>query len=153
MIAFWGPKTFEVNSNVVYTFDKITRSTSFSVEDKENGKKKPKLKNKHPDLEEMSFSIYLNARLLRYNVREEIESWASLCGKAYYFIVGNKAYGNHKWKLVSSSATEQKVNVYGDFISAKIDLNFKECPGSAKKSAKSTRNTKSNAAIKSRTKK
>lgn len=154
MIASWGPKNFIVNPKSIYTFDKITRSSSYTTEDKENGSKKPKLKNKHPNLEEMSFSIALNARCLKYNILKEIDSWASLCGKSYYFIIGNTSYGNHKWELVGSNATEQILNIYGNIISAKIELSFKERPGKMSKStkAKNTRNTKSKAKSRARAK-
>lgn len=157
MFASWGNKKFEVNSKTVYTFDKISRTASYNVEEKTNGKHKPKLRNKNPALEDMSFSINLNARFMKTSIESDIESWKELMGKSYYFLIGNKAYGKHKWELISINITEQKASKAGAIISAKLEISMKEKPShsytSKKKSnAKSTRNSKSKSLKKAKSK-
>lgn len=157
MIASWGNKKFEVNSKTVYTFDKISRSASYNVEEKTNGKHKPKLRNKNPSLEDMSFSVNLNAQFMKTSIENDIESWKELIGKSYYFLLGKKVYGKHKWELISINVTEQKATKTGAIISAKLEISMKEKPSSSpiskkKANAKSTRNSKSKSLKKAKSK-
>ena len=82
-IATYGPKVFSVSTKKIMTFGAVSRSASYNVEEQENGSNKPKLKNKAPGLETMSFELELKHNSV--NVRKEVESWIALRGKAYYF--------------------------------------------------------------------
>ena len=141
-IATFGKKVFKVSSNSIMTFGAVSRTAGFKVDEQENGKKKPLLKNKGPELETLSFPISLNASFV--DVPKEIDSWIKLLGSSYYFIIGNKKYGNNKWELINCDISEQEFTRDGVIKSAQLSLSFKEkvVKTSTKSTAKTTRNTK-----------
>lgn len=140
-VATYGSKVFTVSSNKIYTFNGLTRSAGYSVEEQENGTNKPKLKKKAPELENMSFNIELRADSV--NVRAEIKSWIAMVGESHYFILGKDKYGSNKWKLTSVNVPDHEVGLEGELIKATLNLSFKEDSGSTISiSAKSTRNAK-----------
>jgi hypothetical protein len=140
-IGTYGPKVFTVSDKKINTFGSVSRSASYNVEEQENGTGKPKLKNKAPALETLSFSIELRSDSV--DVRKEIESWIKLQGKSYYFIIGKEKYGMNKWELVGVDVSNQEFMIKGLLKSATISLNFKENVAKKKSTdAKQTRNTK-----------
>lgn len=140
-IATFGSKVFTVSDKKINTFGTVSRSSSYNVDEQENGTNKPKLKNKAPGLDTLSFDIDLRSEYV--NVRNEIEDWIEMQGENHYFIVGNEKYGNNKWKLVGVDISNQEFTLHGVCKSAKISLSFKEyATTKSNSSAKSTRNTK-----------
>lgn len=144
-IATYGPKVFSVSDKIVNTFGAVSRSSSYKVDEQDNGSNKPKVKAKAPGLEDMSFGIELKSEYV--NVRKEIESWFALQGKSYYFIVGKEKYGQHKWALIGVDVSDQEFSAKGLLRSAHVNLSFKEMAKATKSTvtAKSTRNTKKKA--------
>lgn len=140
-IATYGSKVFTVSSDKIYTFNNLTRSVGYTVEEQENGTDKPKLKNKAPKLEDLSFEIELKSESV--NVRAEIKSWISMVGESHYFILGKDKYGSNKWKLTDVNVSNQEVILGGNLKKATLSLSLKEDASTAKNSsAKSTRNAK-----------
>lgn len=141
-IGTYGPKVFTISDKKINTFGIVTRTSSYEVEEQENGSEKPKLKNKAPALDTLSFNIELRADSV--NVRKEVESWIQLKGKSYYFIVGKEKYGANKWKLLAIDISNQEFTVNGILKKATLGLSFKENVNTTKssKTAKQTRNTK-----------
>ncbi len=141
-IATYGPKVFSISADMINTFGAVSRSSSYNVEEQENGTNKAKLKNKAPGLETMAFELQLRNDFV--NVRDEIESWLVLQGKSYYFIVGNEKYGTNKWELIGVDITNQEFTLRGVLKKATVSLNFKEMVSTVTNNvtAKQTRNTK-----------
>lgn len=140
-IGTFGSKVFTVSDKKINTFGTISRSSSYSVDEQENGKNKPKSKNKAPGLDTLSFEIELRSESV--NVRQEIEDWISLMGESHYFIIGKENYGSNKWKLVGVDVSNQAFMFNGICKNATLSLSLKENAFSKKNSnAKSTRNTK-----------
>lgn len=142
IIATWGNKVFKVSSDKVNTFSGLSRKSSISTEEQENGNKKPKLKNKAPTLETMSFKEDLKYQFC--DVLKEINSWINEKGKYYYFILGSSQYGTNKWELIDIDVSNQVIGVDGILRSATLSLSFKEkvVSKSSNKTAKQTRNLK-----------
>ncbi len=140
-VATYGEKVFAVSSNKIYTFDSLSRTAGYNVEEQDNGTGKPKLKKKAPKLETMTFNIKLKADSV--NVRAEIKSWISMVGESHYFILGKDKYGTNKWKLIDVNVSDHEIILGGNFKEAVLSLSFEEDPAPSKSnSAKSTRNTK-----------
>jgi hypothetical protein len=144
-IATYSSKVFSVDEQKIYTFGQLSRSSSYTVDEQENGSGKPKLKNKAPGADTMSFSILLKSDYV--NVRSEIEDWISMQGKSAIFIIGKEQYGQSKWRLVGVDIADQSFT--GSVLSkATLNLSFKEDYVSKKTStAKNTRNTKDSKVI------
>lgn len=64
MLAAFGDKTFEVSSRIVYTFTDLSTSGKLRTETKDVDGKKPTTTIKGPGLEELSFNVLLDSRLL-----------------------------------------------------------------------------------------
>jgi hypothetical protein len=140
-VATYGSKVFTVSSKKIYTFNSLTRTAGYNVEEQENGTNKPRLKKKAPELESMSFDIELKSDSV--NVRAEIKSWIAMVGESHYFILGKDKYGSNKWKLTDVNVADHEVVFGGGLKKATLSLSFKEDPGTSKSSsAKSTRNAK-----------
>lgn len=140
-IGTFGSKVFTVSDHKINTFGLVTRSSSYNVDEQENGLEKPKLKNKAPGLDSLSFDIELRAEYV--NVRKEIDDWISMKGESHYFIIGQEKYGQNKWKLINVDISNQEFAIDGICKRATIGLSFKEHITATKtSSAKSTRNVK-----------
>lgn len=140
-IATYGPKVFSIDEKRIYTFDQLSRSSSYSVDEQENGTGKPRLKNKAPGVDDMSFSIKLKDEYV--NVRDEIDDWIKMQGKSSYFIIGKEQYGMSKWKLIGVNVSDQTFAGNGQIRTATLSLSFNEDFSPKKSStAKNTRNTK-----------
>ncbi|BCJ98118.1 phage tail protein [Anaerocolumna chitinilytica] len=140
-IGTFGSKVFSVSDNKINTFGNISRSANYNTEEQENGGSKPRLKNKAPELESMSFEISLRSDFS--NVRREIDEWIQMKGKAYFFIIGKETYGLNKWELVGVEISNQEFAAGGILKKATLSLSFKESITSKKaNTAKQTRNTK-----------
>ena len=70
----WGNKAFYVTGNSLMSFTNMTVSGSYNVEEKENGKKIPKLEDKHPSNKEISLTVPTRWEFCS-NPRVEYESW------------------------------------------------------------------------------
>lgn len=140
-IGTYGNKVFTVSDKKINTFGNISRSSSYNVDEQDNGANKPKLKDKAPGLDSMSFDIEL--RYDSVNVKKEMEDWLSMQGESHYFIIGKEVYGKNKWKLVGVDISNQEFAMHGVCKKATVSLSFKEAPANKKSNtAKSTRNTK-----------
>jgi hypothetical protein len=140
-IATYGPKVFSIDEKKIYTFGQVSRSSSYSVDEQENGTSKPKLKNKAPGIEAMSFEVNMKSEYV--NVRTEINDWIKMQGKSSYFIIGKEQYGLSKWRLVGVDVSNQTFAGNGQLRSATVSLSFKEDYNPKKSStAKNTRNIK-----------
>ncbi|AYO30260.1 hypothetical protein D2962_06185 [Biomaibacter acetigenes] len=142
-IAVFANKTFQVNSQKIYTFDDLTMNSSLETEKQDAANKKPSTYIKGPDLYTMSFSIPLDVSM-GVNVRNEYGAWKALveAGKPYPFILGGIPLGANKWLLKSASLNNTVIDSNGNILSGTIQLEFEEYvrPGSAQAS-KSTKKT------------
>lgn len=140
-IGTYGSKVFTVSDNSIYTFGAVSRSSSYTTDEQENGSKKPKVKNKAPGVDTLSFPLELRADSV--NVRKEVEDWISMQGESHYFIVGKENYGKNKWKLVGVDVSNQEFGPGGILKKASLNLSFKENAYTKKNNstAQDTRNT------------
>lgn len=141
----WGNKAFYVTGNSLMSFTNMTVSGSYNVEEKENGKKIPKLEDKHPGNKEISLTVPIRWEFCS-NPRGEYEWWDKQLqsGTSSLLYVGRKAFGTNEYKLLSVSLSDVKLTATGEMKAFTMDLTFKETPKSKKKksSGKSTRKKK-----------
>lgn len=133
-IAVFGNKVFEITDSKIYTMEGLQYSSSLETEKQDAEGKKPSTYIKGPGLNELNFTLKLDATL-GVNPRREIESWEQIkdASVAYPFILGRSPLGS-KWLLVDVNASNTVVDNIGNMLKAELQLKFDEYvrPGSAK---------------------
>lgn len=125
-IAVYASKTFEVNTDKIYTFDDFQCSAALQTEKQDVENSKPSTYIKGADLETMNFKLKLDIAF-GINPRREWEEWKEImnAAKAYPFILGNKPYGGN-WLLVSVGKSNVQIDNSGNILALELDLKFDE---------------------------
>ena len=118
---------FEVSSDTVRTFQKMTQTVSgrWAVHNPIQSRPKPEFLG--PGQRAVSLPIFLS---VNHGVRprttlEKIEK-AVEKGEVYPFVVGGKKVGNNQWVITSISETWDEVILDGRLVSAHVTLNLAE---------------------------
>lgn len=127
MIAYYGGKTFEVNSRLIYTFNAASIAVKLITEKQDSFQQKPSTYIKHVDLEQFKFTIPLNVEL-GINPRQEYEDWKRILESKTpdVFIIGGKPLNPNRYLLTSITCGNLMANVYGDWLSCDLQLQFDE---------------------------
>lgn len=93
-VGSFGPVVFSVSADVLYLLDGVSRSTKARVEEHQVVGAKPRLEFIAPELDEVSFNIFLHAGH-GVNPREEINRLRFMCveGRAQRLILGGSNLG------------------------------------------------------------
>lgn len=126
-IATFATKSFQVNSNKIYSFDEFQYSSSLQTDKQDATGSKPSTYNKGPDLDKLSFKIHLDVSQ-GIKPRQEWEDWKTIASKgtAYPFILGGKPLGSNKWLLTNIDASNAVIDNAGHILSLDLALSFDE---------------------------
>jgi Phage protein U len=118
---------FETSDKKILTFNGFTKKVSGNWVNHNIIGKKALSEFTGPGLEQVSFTITLDARL---GVRpramiEKIESMV-LSGKVEKLVIGGKAVGKNKWKVLNISETWDLIYSGGELAKATISLTLEE---------------------------
>lgn len=119
--------TFEVSSNKVLTFKKLTKATKGRWATHELIGQKPKSEFLGPDQGNLSLSIYISAthgvrpRATLESINDAVEN-----GTPLTFVVGGRQIGNSQWVITDCSETWGTVIKDGKLITANVTLTLKE---------------------------
>lgn len=118
---------FEVSSDKVLTFGKMTKSVKGRWTNHDNIGNKPKPEFLGPGQGTISLPIFLSAN---HGVRprstlEKIEA-AVESGTPFVFVIGGKKVGSNKWVITDMSETWDNIIKDGQLVSAHLTLNLVE---------------------------
>ncbi|MEG0371745.1 MAG: phage tail protein [Clostridium sp.] len=127
VIGSFGAKTFSSSLNKIYTFDDMTENASLNIEEQDVEGQKPSSYIKGPALSDCSLTITL-LRQKQVNVVNEINSWKSILSgaKPYPLVIGGKALSRYKYLIASISTSDIKLGPNGEYLFAKVQIQFKE---------------------------
>ncbi|KNF08561.1 hypothetical protein CLPU_6c00470 [Gottschalkia purinilytica] len=127
MIASFATKVFSVSQKRIYTLDEISRTGALNIEEQEVDGQKPSTYIKGPGLDEFSFTIPF-VRQSGLSIGKEIEDWMNIRNMArpHMFILGNSPISNNKYLLVNVSVSDVVLDSKGNYVRAKVELQFKE---------------------------
>jgi hypothetical protein len=125
-IAIFAGKSFEVNSDMINTFNELQYGSSIQTEKQDSDKGKPSTYIKGSDLDTMSYNIQLD-KSFGVEPRSEMEQWVDIMNdkRPYPFILGGRPMGGN-WLLVSVEADNIKVDSTGDILTMDLSLKFDE---------------------------
>ncbi|MBY6931025.1 phage tail protein [Clostridium botulinum] len=120
-------KTFEVNSNKIYTFNDYSNSFGISVEEQDVENDKPSNYIKGLDLEKPSFTVDLR-QSSSVDVETEIKEWKELCYSktSYMLFIGNTPVSENKYILEKGDISDALIIGSGKIVKCKIKLTFRE---------------------------
>lgn len=138
-IASWGPETFKVSWNQIYTFKGFSVSESLDIENQEVEGRKPNTYIKGYKLSEIPITIQLDSRFV--NVRSKWGQWHTLLERKvpYNFILGSKPILNAKFLLTDVNLNNTVINHKGELIKATLELKFQEYSGRGYKKEETTK--------------
>ena len=118
---------FETNDKKILTFNGFTKKVSGNWAKHNIIGKKALSEFASPGLDQVSFTMILDARL---GVRpreliEKIENMVS-SGKVEKMVIGGKAVGKNKWKILNISETWDLIYSGGELAKATISLTLEE---------------------------
>ena len=118
---------FEVSSDKVLTFGKLTKAVNGRWTKHDGIGKKPVPEFLGPDQGNISFPIFLS---VNHGVRprktiEKIEK-AVETGTPYSFVIGGKKVGSNKWVIANMSETWDEIISDGVLVSAHLTINLAE---------------------------
>jgi len=127
LIGSLGDIVFEVTNDKVFTFQGLKRSAKMRYAVHEVIGKKPITEFIGPELEELSFSIYLSVSL-GINPNQEMQKIRDKRdnGEAMSFLLGEKVIGENKWVIESIGESYQAIDNQGIIFSLSADISLKE---------------------------
>ena len=119
--------TFEVSSDKVLTFTNLSRTVKGRWTQHNIIESKPKSEFLGPDLEGITFKVYLSAMhgVKPRKTLETIEK-AVLNGTVLPFVLGGKKVGSNSWVITSVSETWNCVYSKGELVTANVNLTLQE---------------------------
>ncbi len=123
-----GDISFRVSSSSdIFTYDNFSRSASSRTSTHEIIGEKALTEYLGPGLQEISFTIKLNAQW-GVNPLTEIERLIDYCesGTVLTFTMGNKRVGNYRWLIDSVDTTAKYYDFQGNILSAEASIKLKE---------------------------
>ena len=126
-IGTFGTIRFKVSDQQLLTFQNFKREIAGSWSNMERIGKKPLTVFSGPELQTISFRVFLDAGLgiPPREMLEKIEDMVEL-GTAHYLIIGNQQVGNQRWVITKSSEIWDKILVKGELFRATVDLTLQE---------------------------
>jgi phage protein U len=127
LLGTFGDIVFEVSDERVKTFDGYNRQGQARYASHEVLGRKPILEYLGAALDQVSFSMKLNAGL-GVNPVEELAKLRKMLngGQAARLVIGGKPQGEDKWVLESLSETYDYLDNKGNVIVATVNLTLKE---------------------------
>lgn len=125
MIGTLGDTVFTVSTDRVFTFRGLSRSGAPRIEEHAVIGRKPVLEFSGPGLEQVTFSIRLDA-FLGVNPMEEIKQIRSArdLGKIQSLVIAGEYWG--RWIIMSAEETHSRHDGSGRLIVADISITLKE---------------------------
>ena len=126
-IGTFGTIRFKVSDRQLLTFQNFKREIAGSWSNMERIGKKPFTVFSGPELQTISFRIFLDAGLgippreMHGKVDYMVESVT-----AHYLIIGNRQVGNQRWVITKSSEIWETILVKGELFRATVDLTLQE---------------------------
>ena len=126
-IGTFGTIRFKVSDRQLLTFQNFKREIAGSWSNMERIGKKPFTVFSGPELQTISFRIFLDAGL-GIPPREMLEKIGDMVelGTAHYLIIGNQQVGNQRWVITKSAEIWETILVKGELFRATVDLTLQE---------------------------
>ena len=123
----FAEKTFEVNSNKIYTFDDYSNSFGISVEEQKVENDRPSNYIEGLDLEKPSFTIDLR-QSSSVDVETELKEWKEICYSKtpHMLFIGNTPVSDNKYILEKGDISDSLIINSGKMIKCKLKLTFRE---------------------------
>lgn len=127
MIGFYGDIVFETSDKRILNFSGFQRSASSRWANHEVIEGKPVSEYIGPNLDSISFTVHLRGNH-GVKVRDEMDQWLVKCreGTVDTLVIGNKALGMNKWKVLSISQAWNVILNRGELISADVEVELEE---------------------------
>lgn len=153
IIGSFANKVFKVSSNHLYTFDEFTMNSELKIDEQEVDGNKPSTYIKGPGLDKVSLNVSL-IKQKNINVRNEIDEWKKIKDSKvpYHLIIGNRNLATYKFLLTNVDVSEIKIGIAGEYLKAKVQLQFSEYVRAGKKEESTTTATSSGSSTKNSTK-
>ncbi|MBP1924587.1 phage protein U [Sedimentibacter acidaminivorans] len=127
MIGFYGDIVFETSDKRILNFNNFKRNISSRWATHEVIGKKPASEFLGANLDTISFTIHLSGQ---YGIKpqEEMDRWLIKCraGTVETLVIGNKALGMDKWKVLSVSQMWNTILNKGEVFSSDVDIELEE---------------------------
>ena len=134
ILGSFSNKTFSVSMDKIYTFDELTINSELKFEEQEVEGSKPSTYIKGAGLDKFSFTISL-IKQKKINIENEIKDWLKIRDSKtpHYLIIGGKSVSNYKLLLTNIDVNDTTIGVNGEYLKAKIQLQFLEYVRAGKK--------------------
>lgn len=138
-IGSFANKVFKVSSNHLYTFDEFTMNGELKIDEQEVDGSKPSTYIKGSGLDKVSFNLML-IKQKSIDVRAEIKDWFKIRDDKtpHNLIIGNSNLSSYKFLLTNVDVSDVKIGAGGEFLKAKVQLQFSEYVRAGKKDDKSS---------------
>ena len=131
IMAYWNGMTWGVSSKEIAFLESF--ATAFSIETDTNADKEgnsPTETVAH-SLIEFSLSTTYRVETGTKDIRQKIESWRKLVGKAAPLVIGGATFGPDKVQLQSVGVSNCDINASGVMRGVTLSFKFKEFKGTA----------------------
>jgi phage protein U len=126
-IASWGGITFKVNSDQVFSFQKMKRTYSGRWASHSIIGKRPKMEFQGPGMDEISLEIILDAELgVKPRATMKLFRSAAKKGTVAYFYVGGKKVAKNKFYISSGTENWNEIWNQGELVRATASITFGE---------------------------
>ena len=118
---------FETSDSRILNFNNFQRTVSASWKSHERIGKKPLSEFAGPELQEITFSVTLNAQygIQPRKVLENLEK-AVETGQVEFLIIGAAKIGKNRWKIVKMSEAWETILNRGELLKATVNLTMEE---------------------------
>lgn len=127
LIGYFGNERFEVSSQSVSTINEFQISSAARFENLERIGLKPLKEKIAPGLDQVSFSIVVDANL-GVNPRKVLDRWRQIAaaGNPDLLIIGNKPLGTDMWVVTGVQESWDTLDGHGNVLRGTISLSFEE---------------------------
>lgn len=139
IVGSFGDVIFEAKTTRAQTFDNLQRSGSSKWTEHNILNYRPKMEFGGPDLEEMSFTMVLNA-VRGVNPIDQIIKLRNMrdTGKNATFILGGESVSSNNWVITNLTEGHRSIDPHGNLILAEVSVSLKEYPLKKQPSEKNT---------------
>jgi phage protein U len=127
LIGYFGRERFVVSTDSIYTINGFQISSSPRFASLERIGRKPLTERIAPGLDQVSFSITVDASL-GVNPRQILDRWRQLAaaGEPAMLVIGNKGLGTDMWVITSVQESWTQIDGHGRVLQGTINLSFEE---------------------------
>jgi phage protein U len=127
VIGFYGDIVFETSDERILNFNGFTRNATSTWHNHRKIGGKPASEFIGPELDTISFTIHLSSNY-GVNPQKEMDRWLEKCrfGTVDTLVIGNKALGVDKWKVLSVSQMWNVVLNRGELFSGDMEIGLEE---------------------------